>query len=373
MNAKAYKDVMDRIEIDEKCKEELFNTMDKKEQKKFKIKGSKLIPVCIAAVILTCTGTAAASELGVFDKLNAKKNRVVTNDYGDKFEIDKYDDNNYEIIGQNAVTIDTPITAETENLSVTVESVYCDGANIILGLTAVFDKPDNIETAEKLVFDQKIDINGESYSTYIHNENIIRFGGNLILDEGSENTYTGNISFTLSPECRITEPTTVELTLINFVCLNYLYKEYGTLDDKITLDIDIVPDTSKIVQCGAYEEKDGFAFKIYEVSPAMITIGIKYPDFYDKAWDEFFENLTGDETEDEDVPASPVTMFYDENGEIIKPIGMWNHMDYGDGMSIGCLASSDTSSITVRFADKNHFDENGEPILLKEITVNINS
>lgn len=376
MNIKDYINVTDRIEIDEKCKEEIFNAMNNENRKNIKVKSKKkFFSVGIAVALLTCTGTAVfADELGVFDKLKHKQERVIVNDVGHQVQADKFDNNNYEMIGQNAVKV-TESNEATEsvanNLNIDVESVYCDGTNLIIGITAVFDKPEDIEIAERITFEPRITINGETYPahTYENDERVLRLLGNLVLDEGSENTYTGHISFTMNTDSRITESATAEIELLDIRCQDFYYDEYGTLDP-VTFNVDITPDTSKVIAPHIYVEDEGFEFKVYEISPAMMIVGMKYPEFYDSNT-ETIEFVESDGTTFTGPKYSIISLCYDENDEIIEGLGMTELPDYNDGFSVGCIASSDTSSLTVKFCNKQESDENGEPLVIKEMTVNL--
>ncbi len=366
MNLNAYKNVMNRIEIDSKCKEEIFKTMDKKQQKKVRIRGKKFFPIGIAIALLTCTGTAVCAEkFGVFDRLKEKENRTWSNEYGE-YKIDKFDNNNYELIGQNATDIAEPETVFGNNLSVSIESIYCDGARLVIGLSGTLDKPENIECADRLLFDAKLDIGGNIYqlSKSSDDERICDMSGNMILDENSENTYTGTITLTLQPECRITESVQADILISDIICQGFNYEEYGTIDDEISLHADIIPDLSKIQELDKYIEEDGFKFAILESSPSMISVATDYPEWYDTNTEEIeFEEggniLTGPKY-------SIVALFYDENGEMMSGLPVTDLPEYNDDMIHGFLSSSDTSTITVKFCNKQNDLE-----VIKELTLDL--
>jgi len=61
----------------------------------------------------------------------------------------------------------------------------------------------------------------------------------------------------------------------------------------------------------------------------------------------------------------------DENGEQIEQVGMAELPDYGDGYSIGCMVPVDNGYVTATFFNKNDSDENGNPIHIKEIRINM--
>jgi len=366
MNLNVYKNVMNRIEIDNKCKEEIFKAMDNKQQKKVRIKGKKFLLIGIAIALLTCTGTAVCAEkLGVFDKLKENENRTWSNEYGE-YNVDKFDNNNYELIGQNATDIAEPETVSGNNLSVSIESVYCDGAILVIGLSGIFDKPENIERADRLLFDAKLDINGNIYqmSKSSYDERICDMSGNMILDENSENTYTGKITLTLQPEYRMTESAETDIVISNIICQGFNYEEYGTIDDEINLHTSITPDLSKIKQFDKYIEEDGFKFAVLESSPSMISVATTYPEWYDTNTEEIeFEEggniLTGPKY-------SIVALFYDENGEMMSGLPVTDLPEYNDDMIHGFLSSSDTSTITVKFCNKQNDLE-----VIKELTLDL--
>jgi len=370
MNSNAYKNIMNRIEIDDKCKEEIFRVMDNaenKKQKKVHIRGKRFLPIGIAIALLTCTGTAVCAEkFGVFDRLRKTETRTWSNEYGDEYLVDKFDNNNYELIGQNATDIAEPEIVTGNSLSVSIESIYCDGANLVIGLTGIFNKPDNIECADRLLFNAKLDIGGNIYqlSKISDDERICDMSGNMILDENSENTYTGKIILTLQPECRITEPAETDIVISDIICQGFNYKEYGTIDDEINLHASITPDLSKIQELDKYVEEDGFKFAVLETSPSMISVATAYPEWYDTNTEEIeFEEGGITHT---GPKYSIVALFYDENGEMMSGLPVTALPEYDDDMIHGFLASSNTSAITVKFCNKQNDLE-----VIKEFTLDL--
>lgn len=150
MNIHDYSKVTDRIEINEKCRDEVLNMKRNKKKITHKMNKKAFIGI-IAAAVVACGGTAAfaADYFGVFDRLSDKKDRTFVTQEGQELKADKYDNNNYDIIGQNAQ--EASASAATEEFSMNVESVYCDGSNLILGLTGSFEDGNMMNTSRVTV------------------------------------------------------------------------------------------------------------------------------------------------------------------------------------------------------------------------------
>ena len=135
------------------------------------------------------------------------------------------------------------------------------------------------------------------------------------------------------------------------------------------MTVDVVPELKLVHEFYASMSENGFEAKIYEISPAGITVGTKYPEFY----------LTNSETitwyEGDQLLEGPkysvIAQYFDENGNLIDFIDVRELPDYGDGFSTGILASTDSSDITVKWFNKQAHDENGNPELLYEYTFDI--
>lgn len=373
MNLNDYKKVTDRLEISERCREEVL-TM-KKRTGKIKHKMNKKAAALIAAAALTVgagTAAVAANHFDVFDRLSEKQNRTITLDNGNEVKIDKYDKNNYEIIGQHAQ--DVTAAAQSEELSVNVESVYCDGSNLIVGFTGSL-ADGNPSGIISLNFNCDITIDGVTYTRDEHiiagnDNNYLRFDGNMILDEGETNSFTGSISLTLRTGEKIEDPTTADIRLYDISCgYDYIMHSPVYLDSEVNMTVDVIPELELVQECYASMSENGFEAKIYEISPAGITVGTKYPEFYDTnnetiTWEEEGMMVEGPKY-------SIVSLFFDENGNMIEGIGVKELPDYGDGFETGILASTDSSTITVKWFNKQVQDENGNSELLYEYTFDL--
>ncbi|MBQ8297922.1 MAG: hypothetical protein IJX77_09080 [Ruminococcus sp.] len=367
MNINDYKKVTDRLEISERCREEVLNM--RKGTGKIKHKMSKKAVALIAAAVMTVgagTAAVAANHFGVFDRLSGKKDRTITLDNGVEAKIDKFDNNNYEIIGQHAQ--DVTAAAQSEELSVNVESVYCDGSNLIVALTGSL-ADGNPSGIISLNFNCDITIDGETYSVNAlegWSQNYLRLYGNMVLDEGETNSFTGSISLTLQTGEKIENPTTADIRLYNISCgYKYVMDNAVYLDSEVNLTVDVVPEPELVQECYASMSENGFEAKIYEVSPSGITIGSKYPRFYDTNT----ETVTWYEGENllEGPKYSVGAQWFDENGNRIELLDLRELPDYGDGFNTGILASTDSSTITVKWFNKQT-QGTGDKELLYEYT-----
>ena len=114
--------------------------------------------------------------------------------------------------------------------------------------------------------------------------------------------------------------------------------------------------------------EDGFEAKIYEISPAGITVGYQYPEFYDTntetvSWEENGQIMTGPKY-------SIYAVYFDENGNPLEGLDLTACPDYGDGLWTGMLASTDSSTITVKWLNKQTA-VTGEKEVIYEYTFDI--
>ncbi len=369
MNIHDYSKVTDRIEINEKCRDEVLNMKRNKKKITHKMNKKAFIGI-IAAAVVACGGTAvfAADYFGVFDRLSDKKDRTFVTQEGQELKADKYDNNNYDIIGQNAQ--EASASAATEKFSMNVESVYCDGSNLILGLTGSFEDG-NMMNTNYIAFSCEISVDGKSYVIDLEDgsdDNYLRFSGNMIRDEGEENSFTGSVSLTLKDE-KIENPTTADVRFYDIACSDsYMLDGSVRLEDEIEMSVDIVPEVELVQECLLSMSEDGFEAKIYEISPAGITVGYQYPEFYDTntekvSWEEDGQILTGPKY-------SIYAVYFDENGNPLEGLDLTACPDYGDGLWTGMLASTDSSTITVKWLNKQTA-VTGEKEVIYEYTFDI--
>jgi len=347
MSMNDYKRVIDRIEPSDRCREEVLN-MNKIESKiKHRI-NKKVVAIVSVAAVIVCGGTSvfAARYTDVFSKLINRERSIAT----------KNDIVNYEPIAENAKVLDEPIQNVSDDISVAIDSVYCDGSNVTLAITASL-ADGNPNRAENINFDTTLTIEGKSYSTLNREDcEYTWLMGSLILDAGTKNNFTGSINLTLREGCKITDSDNAKLTLSNISYGSGISDNWKKIDGDVYLEFELIPNLS-IVNSAAYTvEEDGFVVNIHEITPAKITCTTEYPSEYtDLYYDEY-----GNE-----IPSfGIVVLCYDEYGNEIPYL---NTDDIKNGLPVGLLTGTESSVITFKFVDKN----NGLKCL-KELTVDLN-
>lgn len=363
MNIQDYNNVTDRIEISDKCRNEVLN-MNKNKKIKHKM-NKKVFGVLIAATVTVCGGTAvfAAEKIGVFDKLSTNQKRTVVYENGYEGPIDKSDKNNYDSIGQHAVELEEPEKADSEILSVQAESVYCDGSSLIIGISGSL-ADGNAQNLELIDFGTDITINGETFSksqAFDENCNFVRFTSELYQDVNTQNSFSGSIILSFKDDFKIEESTRAEIKIHDIVLGD-------TVDTESEIDfaVRVVPDLSLVNDCYAGASENGYAAKVYEITPAMMTVGSKYPENL---------KLTGEQLKalgDGAIPScSIVDLWYDDQGNEIEGLYWTQELDRGDGYRVILLQPTETEYITVKFFNKQQRDENGDMQLMQELTIEL--
>lgn len=362
MNMDDYRKVADRMEPSEQCRNEVLN------MKKTKIthrKNRKFVPLMIAAAVAVCGGGTiiAADSLGAFDKLVGVPEK--TNEKG--FRYNKFDNNNYDAIAQNAAVPEESLTAANEKLSVACDSVYCDGRSLMLGLTGEFYE-NVMKNYNSVSFDCEVIVNGKTHELRGARDwdcGFWRLDGALYRDESRENGFTGSISIGFLDEYVITEPTMVEVRMYNIGDLNWNEPRGSRLGDDISFTVEVTPDTSLLQKPMLSMEQDGFGAKIYEISPACIIVGSTYPEWYDNNTEtiEYEDGTLGPKY-------SVHAGWYDENGDPIPPLDYTMDLD-SDGYHICPYSYADTSKITVKWFNSQNRDENGNAEVLYEYTFDL--
>jgi len=374
MNMQDYKKVFDRIEPDAECRNEVLNMKNKSKVKR--IKGGKTIAVALSAVIAVCGGTVAVAEYtDIFDKLAHNSERTVTNDVGNEFPVDKFDKNNYESIGRHAQYLSEPLTAENDGIKIEVSSVYCDGKTLVVGLTGEL-KNGNPERVGYIGFQPELLVNGEWYSmNSFAGSQLQGTHSNLILDEDSENSFSGSMTFIMSEEYRLTETVHIDINISEFNCSEKYWTDPLEITDGLSLSLDVTPNLELVNSSVSSEDNrvkdDGFSLKIHEITPAMITVSAEYPHEFEiikKYIDMYYEGRN----QEYDYDYSIVPLYYDENDEKISFLEI-DPIDLGLGKYAVCLQNSGAEKITVKFVNKQKADENGNPVVLKELTVDIDN
>lgn len=314
---------------------------------KTKRKPKLSVVLLAAAVSAVCVGTAtvAAAKLGVFSTLSHQAERTFDCN-GTECPIDKWADHyDYDQIAENAAEVSETLIGEGENLVVEVDEVYCDGVTTLISLSGHL-KDGNPDHKQQLKFyPMSAKCNGILYD---QSYNTASLSCDLILDEGTDNEFSGDIKIIDFGNKEIKEPGMLEIKVGQVREMdNYTDCENPRTSDGFTLSVLVTPDHS--LRLGADKapytiEKDGYSVVFYEISPAMITVGV-YP--YDAD-----------------------CMVYRENGEVAEFIGLMKLPDY-NGMKASCMLPT-KETLTFSFFDKSGTpDEDGNFTSLKEITVNM--
>lgn len=303
-----------------------------------------------AAISVACIGTAtvAASKLGVFDKLKqAEKQTFELNDA--EYPTDKFTNRfQYEQIADYTVKISETLQAEGENLIITAEEVYCDGRTTIIGLSGHLKNgnPDGIQLLN--LENTKIFVGeGSDDKTALQPA---WCDGNLLLEQGTDNTFIGAIRFITFGEQELLCPSEMELQ----VCTvreqaNYM-DDTSALRQGFTFTVDVTPNKALRHDKFYTVEKDGYSVRFYEIAPAMMIVGF-------------------------DCNRNESSWLYDNNGTPLEQMQLTELPDYDDGFSIGCMQTVTSGTLTARFWNKSGEygmpDANGVFPSTKEIIINM--
>lgn len=363
MNMNDYRKVTDRIEVSERCRKKIFD-MSKQQKKHIKL-SRKGIAITIAAAVAACGGTVvfAADRLGAFDKLRNIKERPVMTDDGREFSVNKFEHKDYNKIAENAEILSEPVTEDTENISVSIDSVYCDGKTIILGITGIL-ADGNLENYGYIHLTPELEING-----MIYNDSSLTYHyGYMVLDEGMTNNFTGSITLVLAENEKLTEPTEIKVHMNNICCAENYFSDRVSIGG-MTLTTTITPDTSLMNNCNIVKSEDGFTATVYDISPTMMTVGYNYPVEYDLNEEKIEIEENGSIIE---IPKYFIrAMWYDADGNLLKPFQMTVNM--GDDLQAEWIEPPSTDTVIVKFCNIQQKDENGEPVVMKEFKINLKS
>lgn len=363
MNMNDYKKVVDRISPSERCREEVLNMRSENNRRKIKRKPTgRIIAVIAVAAIAACGGTvAAASGLGAFDRLANKKDRTITYDNGYVGPIDKFDDNDYEKISPHAVQFEEVSKASNDYFTVELDSAYFDGTELILGFTGEI-ADGNVKALSSLRFTSMLEINGERVMEARPDKAYMPYwGGCFVIDEGTDNSFTGSMTCVLPYSARFDDTAEVTLKINNIwsnEILTYSEREqrpysYEVMPHKkeniLTLSANVTADTGLIKQINKTVEQDGFSLTVYSMSPAMMLVNTSYPESYDIAIREEIENGTSD---GHCHAVHPVAFLFDEDGNYIAPLG-FDPVQMADGKWASASLPTDSKTITMKVGDKN--------------------
>lgn len=355
-----YRKVTDRIYPSDKCREEVMNMRSENNRKRIKHRHTgKAVAAIAIAVVAVCGGTvAAASRLGAFDRLTDLQERTPLKE--------NYDFNEYEKIAPHSVTFEEVSHAGNDCFTADLDSVYFDGLELILGFSGKMGNG-NPGITDLLRFTAELEINGEKVAPIEGNriQGSESWFGQFVLDEGTENSFSGSLTCVLPYNSRFDG--TAEVTVrIDHIWSHYvpagiqssgLY-EIMPVQSGRTLDLsaNVTADTSLVRQINKTAEKDGFYFTVYSISPAMMLCHGGYPESYDIAMREEIENGT----EDGYCHAvHPLVFVFDEDGNYIEGLPM-NPIDMPDGEWASACVSTDSKTLTIKVGDKNcQSNENG--------------
>ena len=355
MNMDDYRKVTDRIYPSDKCREEVMNMRSDNNRKKIKHRHTgKAVAAIAVAVVAACGGTvAAAAKLGAFERLSLKNTRTVTNTAGDEFPIDKFDKNDYASIAPAAVDVDDTEPQTNEDITISIESVYCDGQELIFALNGSLNNGNSVG-AGYISCRATLYVNGK------YQEPINPYGCSFVIDEDEENSFTGSVTYILTGKNKITETSDIELNLAGFNAREkYWTDPLLESEAPVSLRTQVKPNLSLVRdfgENGITAEKDGFYFTVYSISPAMMLCHGGYPESYDIAMQEEIENGT----EDGYCHAvHPLVFVFDEDGNYIEGLPM-NPIDMPDGELASACVSTDSKTLTIKVGDKNcQSNENG--------------
>lgn len=337
------------------------------------------ITLIIAAASAACIGTTAfaAEKSGVFDKLK-NETRTVKNDVGEEFPIEKNDRIDYENIGGVAEILSEPVQAENKNISLSIDSIYCDGQMLVVGITGSL--PDNNSNGYGYMdlWNFTLELNGQNH-TFSDNEMNQRYGY-MTIDDKSENSFTGSIRCMFDYKNKLTETTNVKLNLSDIKCSEKYFSDRTSIGSA-SIEFTVTPDTSLTKQIGRLYEDDGYTFTVHEITPAIMTATYTYPDEY---------NIRKIYNADGSIDTDKMTFVYDESGNIVDEYPKYSIMamvydeygnrlervldspvDLGNGIMAETFAVPPTNRVIVKFCNKQESDENGMPVVIKEMPINI--
>lgn len=273
----------------------------------------KMSAVILAAVIAACGGTTvfAAAHSNLFKNLESNKTKTYVDDNGTEWKIDKTPDlNNYEMLESFANTADETEISSNGEISISIESTYCDGRTLILGLTGSLNNgnPDGYRyvgfnsikvDCGDVVFETASRMDGTSNYTWLE--------GNMMLDEGTENSFSGQITLKLLDEYMLTESKNAVITLEN------LFVGDNVKLNDIVIKKHIVVDNDLINGNAIEQSEDGYKVRLSDYSPASIHVEWEYPSDLDEK--NKTEHII---VEGYDAPLYSMEMFfYDEDGNEI--------------------------------------------------------
>lgn len=243
----------------------------------------KMSAVIIAALVAACGGTTvfAATNRNLFRNLEDNKTKTHVTDDGREFQVDKTPDlNNYEMLENFAETEVEPEIAESDELSVSIESTYCDGRTLVLGLTGSLNGGNPNGYRYIGLNSITIDCGDVVFATEDRLDDGITnykwLEGNMMLDEGTENSFSGQITLKLDEENMLTESKSAVITLGKLLIGDDYFNIQNELND-IELKKRIVVDKDLINGNAVEQSEDGYKVRLSNYSPAEIRVDWEFP------------------------------------------------------------------------------------------------
>ncbi len=368
MNINDYNKVTDRLSPSERCRNEVLNMKtEKKSKRNIKISRKGIVAI-VAAAVLACGGTVvyAAEKLGAFNKVSESLETPAVFPDGNELEKDKYEHHDFQQIAEAAKPFTEPINFEGDNISVTAESLYCDGNSIIMSFTATL-KDGNPNGYQYIWFDPTIVINDTEYSRK-KNYQLPLTKSMLYLDNGTTNSFSGQLLYTFAFMDKIKQPTDIEFRIENFYPNNNWYGEadfdYVPLSDKFNVTLNVTPDESLIRHIDhTFTDADGYSVTIYGITPAGMQVKRVESDEYE----EYYPYVKFRDFE----IGTTAKIYYemtDSNGNSLDNVGASVHV----GASMADYRQPPTSDIIhIKMIDANATAGDGKPLTFNEMTIDL--
>lgn len=370
MNINDYNKVTDRIEPSERCRNEVLN-MNKRHKKHIKL-NKRGVAAIVAVAVAACGGTAAyaAEKLGVFSKLSDTLSGSYVDEHGNEWQKDKFEQYNFSKLDNEAKPFENPIPLDGNDISLTIESVYCDGSNLLIAVTGSL-KDGNTNGYGYIPFSTVLKKDGEVI-TYARGSDILNQYSKLYLDEGTENSFTGTIQYTFGNSIKIREAEDIEFKLYDFKPNSNIYGipdgiagcDTPSLSDEFAFSVEVEPDISGIRHIeNEFTDSEGYSVTVMDVSAAVMEI---------QSWttpEEWAEHDTPYGKEHPDTKVGWI--FYDGNGKKLDFIGLTGYYIKDDGRYASLVQSPDTDIVTIVYTDSGICDENGEPTVIHEMTIDL--
>lgn len=371
MKINDYNKVIDRLSPSAECRNEVLNM--KKQRKNIKL-NKKGIAAIIAVAVAACGGTAvyAAEKLGAFDKINSILENTQVMPDGTELKKDKLAELDYNRISDSAQVFTEPISFEGEEISISIESVYCDGNTVMLGLTGSLNNG-NPNGFEYIKFRPVLKINDKVYSdnSDIYRE-VMMARGNFYLAEGTTNSFVGHFQITLDENHKITEPESMTFSLKDFVPNSEIYgiptENSSKLEDEFSVRFTVTPDESQIRHINhTFTDSEGYSVTIFDISPVAMEMQcfetneeIAERNPYIK---EYFEQ--------NGVYPKILAVYTDRNGKELEVIGMREPLKREDGTFASFRQPPTSDIINIKYYDCSKIDENGEYLFVHEMTIDL--